>query len=108
MEHSALQSLTQKNHFISFAMPQIMALELQFSETWNMELVSANQRLFSTTEHRLSTILRECSAKIYALSEYEVFIQGSKHSAISYTDHKPIFFHSLKRINLITGIKNFI
>ena len=55
-----------------------------------MELVSANYRLISTTELRLPTILRECSAIIYALSEYEFFIQGSKNPIILYTDHKPI------------------
>ena len=57
-----------------------------------MELVSANSRLFSTTELRLSTILRECSAIIYELSEYEFLIQSSKHPIILYTDHKPILF----------------
>ena len=56
-----------------------------------MELVSAKSRLFSTTELRLSTILRECSAIIYALSEYEFLIQGSKHPIILYKEHKPIF-----------------
>ena len=29
---------------------------------------------------------------IYALSEYEFLIQGSKHPKILYTDHKPILF----------------
>ena len=57
-----------------------------------MELVSAKSRLFSTAELRLSTILRECSAIIYALSEFEFLIQGSKHPIILYTDHKPILF----------------
>ena len=57
-----------------------------------MELVSANSRLFFTTELRLSTILRECSAIIYAHSEYEFFIQGSQHPIILYTDHKPKLF----------------
>ena len=57
-----------------------------------MELVSANSRLFSTTELRLSTILRECSAKIYALSEYEFFIQGSQNPYNLCTGHKPILF----------------
>ena len=54
--------------------------------------MSANSRLFSTTELRLSTFLRECSVIIYALSEYEFLIQGSKHQIILYTDHKPILF----------------
>ena len=57
-----------------------------------MESVSANSRLFSTKELRLSTILRECSANIYAHSKYEFLIQGSKHPIILYADHKPISF----------------
>ena len=57
-----------------------------------MELVSANSRLFSTTELRLSTILRECSAILNAVSEYDFLIQGSKHPKILYTDHKPVLF----------------
>ena len=57
-----------------------------------MELVSAISRLFSTTELRLSNIVRECSAIIYALSEYEFLTQGSQHPIISYADHKLILF----------------
>ena len=54
--------------------------------------VSTNSRLFSTNELRLSTILRECSAKIYAFSENEVLIEWSQHPIILNTDHKPILF----------------
>ena len=57
-----------------------------------MDLVSANSHLISTTELRLSTILRECLAIIYALSENEFLIQGSKHPIILYNDHKKILF----------------
>ena len=49
------------------------ALELHFpkkNQFGKMELVSANSRSFSTTELRLPTILRQCSAIISALSEY--------------------------------------
>ena len=71
-EHSALQFLIQKNPSIFCAMPLTMALEQHSSKNQfgKMELVSANSRLFSTTELRLSTILHECSAILYALSEY--------------------------------------
>ena len=72
-----------------------MTLELHYSKKINlekMELVSSNSRVFPTTELRLSTILRECSAIIYERSEYEFLIQGSKHPIILYTDHKPILF----------------
>ena len=57
-----------------------------------MDLVLANSCLFSTTELRLSTILRECSAFRYAHSENEFLIQWSEHPIILYTDHKPILF----------------
>ena len=70
-------------------MPLTMALEQHSSkknQIRKLELVSANSRLFSPTELRLSTILRECSAIIYAL------FQGSKQSIKLYTDHKPILF----------------
>ena len=40
----------------------IGAALLQINQFRKMELVLANSRLFSTTELRLSTILRECSA----------------------------------------------
>ena len=89
------QFLIQKNPSIVSAMPLTLALEQhhskknQFGKT---EVVSANSRLFSTTELSLSTILRECSAIIYALSEYEFHFQGSKHPMILYIDHKPILF----------------
>ena len=66
-----------------------------------MELVSANSRLFSATELRLSTILRECSVIIYALSEYEFLIQGSKHPIILYNDHKPILCLFTQKINRV-------
>ena len=87
--------LKQKNLFIFYAMPLTMAVELHFSKKnqfGKMELLSANSCLFSTTELRLSIHLRECSAIIYALLEYEFLIQGSQHPIILYTDHKPIPF----------------
>ena len=37
MEHSALQSLTQKNPFMSFAMPLTTALELHSSKKIDLE-----------------------------------------------------------------------
>ena len=79
-----------------------------------MGLVSANSRLLSTTKLRLSTILRECSAIIYALSEYEFLIQGSQHPIILYTDLKLFIFlftqknkpnHRVYKIQLI--LKDF-
>ena len=92
MVHSLSQFLIQKDTFIFYAMPQTMALKLHYSKKQfgKMELVSANSRLFSTRELRLSIILCECSATIYALSDYRFLIKGSQHFIILYTDHKPI------------------
>ena len=77
----------------------IGAALLQKNQFGKMESVSANSRLFSTTEFRLSTILRECSAIIYALFEYEFLIQGSKHPVIFI--HRPqtnsLFVHTEKQ-----------
>ena len=77
----------------------IRAALLQKNQFRKMELLSANARLFSTTALRLSTILRECSAIIYTLSEHEFLIQGSRHPIILYTDLKPILFSFTQKKN---------
>ena len=42
---------------------------------------------------RLSTLIRECSAIIFALTEYEFLLTGSNHSIVLlFTDHKPIIY----------------
>ena len=71
-------------------MPETMAMEPK--SIWKNKLVFANSCLFSTTEFRLSTILRECSAIIYALLRYQCLFHGSKHPNVLYKDHKTIFF----------------
>ena len=85
----------------------IGAALLQKNQFGRMELVSANSRLFSTTELRLSTILRECSAIIYALSEFEFLIQGSKHPIIFTLTINQFYSNSHKRINQTTEFTNF-
>ena len=55
-----------------------------------MKLVSANSRLFTPIEMRLSTLIRKCSAIIFALTEYEFLLTGSNHPIVLFTDHKPI------------------
>ena len=42
-------------------------------------LNSANSRLFTQAELRHSALMRECTAIIYTLTEYEFLILGSKH-----------------------------
>ena len=36
--------------------------------------------------------MRECTAIIYTLTEYEFLILGSKHPTVLFTDHNPIIF----------------
>ena len=73
------------------------------SGTNKMNLISANSRLFTQAELRLSTLMRECTAIIHILTEYEFLILGSKHPTVLFTDHKPINF--FLHINQIQTIK---
>ena len=41
---------------------------------------------------RLSTLIRECSAINFALTEYEFLLTGSNHQIVLFTDHKPIIY----------------
>ena len=68
------------------------ALLQSHSGTNKMNLISAKLRLFTQAELRLSTLMRECTAIIYTLKEYEFLILGSKHPTFLFTDHKPIIF----------------
>ena len=62
------------------------------SGTNKMNLISANSRLFTQAELRLSILMRECTAILYTLTEYEFLILGSKHPIVLFSDHKPIIF----------------
>ena len=66
------------------------ALLQSHSGTNKMNLISANSRLFTQAELLISTLMRECTAVIYTLTEYEFLILGSKHPTVLFTDHKPI------------------
>ena len=46
------------------------ALLQSYNGTNKMNLISANSRLFTQAELRLSTLMRECTAIIYTLTEY--------------------------------------
>ena len=71
----------------------IRAALLQKHPTENkMNLISANPRLFTPIEMRLSTLINECSAIIFALTEYEFFLTGSKYPIILFSDHKTIIY----------------
>ena len=64
-----------------------------------VNLLSANSRLFTQADLRLSTFMRECTAVKYALTENEFFIFGSKHPTVLFTDHKPINFLFTQKLN---------
>ena len=75
------------------------ALLQSHSGTNKMNLISANYRLFTQAELRLSTLIRECTAIIYTLTEYEYLILGSKLPTVLFTDHKPIIFLFTQKSN---------
>ena len=62
-----------------------------------MNLISANSRLFTQAELRFSTLMSECTVIIYALTENEFLIFGSKHPAVLFTDHNLLYFFLLKK-----------
>ena len=75
------------------------ALLQSHSGTNKTNLISAKSRLFTQAELRLSTLMRECTAIIYTLTEYEFLILGSKHPTVLFTDHKPIIFLFTQKSN---------
>ena len=70
------------------------ALLQSHSGTNKINLISANARLFTQAELRVSILMRECTAIIYIITENEFLILGSKHPTVFFTDHKPIIFFS--------------
>ena len=60
----------------------IGAALLQSHNGTKKNLRSANSRLFQQAELRLSTLMRECTAIIHTLTEYEFLILGSKHPTV--------------------------
>ena len=75
------------------------ALLQSYSGTKKMNLISANSRLFTQTELRLSTRMTECTAIIYNITELEFLILGSIHPTDLFTDHKPIIFLFTQKSN---------
>ena len=68
------------------------ALLQSHSGTNKMNLISSNSRLFTQAKLWLSALMRECTAIIHTLTEYEFLILGSKHPTVLFTDHNPIIF----------------
>ena len=77
----------------------VAALLQSHSGTNKMNLISVNSRLFTQAELRLSTLMRECTAIIYTLAEYESLMFGSNHPTVLFTDHKPIIFLFTQKSN---------
>ena len=75
------------------------ALLQSHSGTNKMDLISANSRLFIQAELRLSTLMRERTAIIYTITEYEFLILGSRHPTVLFTDHRPNMFLFTQKLN---------
>ena len=75
------------------------ALLQSHSGTNKTNLISANSQLYTQAELRLSFLMRECTAIIYTLTEYEFLILGSKHPTVLFTDHKPNIFLFTQKSN---------
>ena len=78
----------------------IGAALLQYHNGTNKtNVISANSRLFTQAELRLSSFMRECTAKRYTFTEYEFLILGSKPATVLFTDHKPLIFLFTQKSN---------
>ena len=55
-------------------------------------IISFNSRIFTDTEQKLSTQIRELTGLIHALETYKHLIIGSKHPIYIFCDHKPILY----------------
>ena len=75
------------------------ALLQSHSGTNKTHLILASSRLFTHAELRLSTLMRECTAITYTLTEYEFLIFGSKHPTVLFTVHKHIIFLFTQKSN---------
>ena len=83
------------------------ALLQSHNGTNKMNLISANSRLFTQAELRLSTLMRECTAIIYTLTEYEFLILGSKHPTVLFTDINQSSFSLHKNLTQTTEFTDF-
>ena len=77
----------------------VAALLQSHNGTNKMNLRLANSRLLTQADLRLFTLMRECTAIIHTLTEYEFLILESKHPTFLFTDHKPIIFLFTQKSN---------
>ena len=75
------------------------ALLQSHNGTNKANLISAQSRQFAQAELRLSTLMRECTAILNILTDYEFLILGAKHPNVLLTDHNPIFFLFTQKSN---------
>ena len=75
------------------------ALLQSHNGTKKMNFISAISGLFTQADLRLSTLMRDCTAIIYTLTEYEVMILLSKHPTVLFTDRKHILFLFTQKLN---------
>ena len=75
------------------------ALLQSHNGTNKMSPISANSRFFTQAELRLSTLMTECTAIRYTLTEYEFLIHGLQHPTVLFTDNKPILFLFTQKSN---------
>ena len=83
------------------------ALLQSHSGTIKLNLISANSRLLTQAELRLSTLMKECTAIIYTLTEYEFLVLRSKHPTVLFTDNKPIIFLFTQKTNPNIKVNRF-
>ena len=73
-----IQSLVRINQFYAMCGASKFGIGAEIlqshSGTNKMSLISANSRLFTQAELRLSTLMRECTAITYTLTEYKFLI----------------------------------
>ena len=73
--------------------------------TNKMSVISANSRLFIQAELRLSTLMRECTAIIYTLTEYEFrYLDQNTQQFYSQTINQLYFFSHKNQILIIEFI----
>ena len=75
------------------------ALLQSHNGTNKMNFISANFKLFTQAELRISTPMGEFTAIIYTLTEDGFLILGSKHPTVLFTDHKPIILLFTQKSN---------
>ena len=83
------------------------ALLQSHNGTNKMNLISANSRLFTQAELRLSTLMRECTAIIYTLTEYEFLILDQNIQQFYSQTINQSFFFLHKNLTQTTEFTDF-